>query len=71
MKVLILAAVLKGKIELLLKLLGTHLQIKFLIIAALALVVNVARFWIDLKNKQHPQKVMDFLEIFSPFFIPV
>ncbi|XP_059620405.1 uncharacterized protein LOC132264295 isoform X1 [Phlebotomus argentipes] len=58
MKLLLLGAIVKGKIELLLKLLSAHLQLKFLAIAAIGLLVNVARFWIDLKKGHHPQKVI-------------
>lgn len=57
MKLLLIGAVLKSKIELLLKILGTHLQIKFFIISVISLIVNIARFWVDLKRSQNPQKV--------------
>ncbi|XP_055911854.1 uncharacterized protein LOC129945910 isoform X2 [Eupeodes corollae] len=50
MKLALLGGFLKAKIELLLKILGTHLQIKFLAIAAVGLLINIARFWIDLKR---------------------
>ncbi|XP_055686601.1 uncharacterized protein LOC129791945 isoform X3 [Lutzomyia longipalpis] len=56
MKLLLLGAIVKGKIELLLKLLSAHLQLKFLAIAAIGLLVNIARFWIDLKKGHSPQK---------------
>lgn len=55
MKLFFLGTIIKSKIELLLKVLSFKLQIKFLVIAAVNLVINLARFWIDLKNK--PQKV--------------
>ncbi|XP_055686599.1 uncharacterized protein LOC129791945 isoform X1 [Lutzomyia longipalpis] len=58
MKLLLLGAIVKGKIELLLKLLSAHLQLKFLAIAAIGLLVNIARFWIDLKKGHSPQKVI-------------
>lgn len=57
MKLLLIGAVLKAKIELLLKIIATHLQIKFFIVAVIGLVVNIARFWVDLKRGQQPQKV--------------
>lgn len=57
MKLLLIGAVLKAKLEFLLKILATHLQIKFFIVALLGLVVNVARFWFDLKKGHNPQKV--------------
>lgn len=57
MKLLLIGAVLKAKLELFLKLLATHLQIKFFIIALIGLFINVAKFWIDLKRGHSPQKV--------------
>lgn len=57
MKILLIGAVLKAKIELLLKIIATHLQVKFFIIAVIGLVVNIARFWVDLKRGHQPQKV--------------
>lgn len=57
MKLLMIGAVLKAKIELLLKIVTTHLQIKFFVVAFLGLIINLARFWIDLKRGQQPQKV--------------
>uniref|UniRef100_A0A8D8HBQ8 (northern house mosquito) hypothetical protein n=1 Tax=Culex pipiens TaxID=7175 RepID=A0A8D8HBQ8_CULPI len=56
MKLFILGAALKGKIELLLKILSFHLQLKFFAIAAIGLLINIARFWIDIKKQPHPQK---------------
>jgi hypothetical protein len=55
MKMFFLGAILKSKIEMLLKILSFHLQVKFLAIALINMVINLARFWIDLKK--HPQKV--------------
>lgn len=57
MKLLLIGAVLKAKIELFLKLLATHLQIKFFIVALIGLFLNIAKFWIDLKRGHSPQKV--------------
>lgn len=57
MKILLIGAVLKAKIELLLKIIATHLQVKFFIIAVIGLIVNIARFWVDLKRGHQPQKV--------------
>lgn len=57
MKLLLIGAVLKAKIELLLKIIATHLQIKFFVVAVIGLIVNIARFWVDLKRGQTPQKV--------------
>ncbi|XP_031635210.1 uncharacterized protein LOC116348340 isoform X2 [Contarinia nasturtii] len=56
MKLLLIGAVLKAKIELLLKIIATHLQIKFFVVAVIGLIVNIARFWVDLKRGQTPQK---------------
>jgi hypothetical protein len=55
MKMFFLGAVLKSKIEMLLKVLSFHLQLKFFAIALINMVINLARFWIDLKKQ--PQKV--------------
>lgn len=54
MKLFFLGAILKSKIEMLLKILSFHLQLKFFAIALINMVINLARFWIDLKK--HPQK---------------
>ncbi|XP_055607670.1 uncharacterized protein LOC129755278 isoform X2 [Uranotaenia lowii] len=58
MKLFILGAVLKSKIELLLKVLSFHLQLKFFAIAFIGMLINIARFWIDLKKSPSPQKVI-------------
>ncbi|XP_075988441.1 uncharacterized protein LOC142984589 isoform X5 [Anticarsia gemmatalis] len=60
LKMLVLGSVLKAKISLLLQFLSYKLQLKFFIIALLSLAVNVARFWLDLKNKNssQPQKII-------------
>ncbi|KAI8120894.1 hypothetical protein FF38_02477 [Lucilia cuprina] len=58
MKLMLLGSFLKAKIELLLKLLGAHLQIKFFAIALIGLLINIARFWIDVKRGGTPQKVV-------------
>jgi hypothetical protein len=55
MKMFFLGAILKSKIEMLLKILSFHLQVKFFAIALINMVINLARFWIDLKKA--PQKV--------------
>lgn len=57
MKVFMVGAALKAKLEMLLKLLSFHLQLKFFAIAAIGLIVNIARFWLDVKKGQAPQKV--------------
>lgn len=57
LKLVLLAAVLKVKLEFFLKVLATHLQVKFFIIAFLGLLLNAAKFWIDLKKGHSPQKV--------------
>ncbi|CAH2056628.1 unnamed protein product, partial [Iphiclides podalirius] len=59
LKLLILGAVLKAKIGTLLQILSFKLQVKFFIIALIGLGINLARFWVELKNKHHqPQKVI-------------
>ncbi|XP_055534853.1 uncharacterized protein LOC129724189 isoform X5 [Wyeomyia smithii] len=57
-KLFMLGAALKGKIELLLKILSFHLQLKFFAIAAIGLLINIARFWFDIKKQPQPQKVI-------------
>lgn len=58
MKLIPLALLLKSKLSFLLQLISTHLQVKFFIIAVISLMINVARFWIDLKKSHHPSKVI-------------
>lgn len=55
MKMFFLGAIIKSKLEFLLKILSFKLQLKFFAIAAIGLLINIARFWIDLKKQ--PQKV--------------
>ncbi|EDW17592.2 uncharacterized protein Dmoj_GI12559 [Drosophila mojavensis] len=57
-KLLLIGSLLKAKIELLLKILGAHLQIKFFAIALIGLLINIARFWIDVKRGGAPSKVV-------------
>ncbi|CAK9798772.1 hypothetical protein ANTPLA_LOCUS1765 [Anthophora plagiata] len=52
-----LAMLFKAKLSLLLQLISTHFQLKFFAIAIISLVVNAAKFWLDLK-KAHPAKVI-------------
>lgn len=56
-KLLGLVMLMKAKIGLLLQLISTHFQLKFYAIAIISLLLNIARFWIDLK-KQGPTKVI-------------
>ncbi|XP_025992126.1 uncharacterized protein LOC105194223 [Solenopsis invicta] len=56
-KLLGLAMLLKAKLSLLLQLISTHFQFKFFIIAIISLILNAARFWIEIK-KNHPSKVI-------------
>ncbi|RVE41674.1 hypothetical protein evm_013678 [Chilo suppressalis] len=58
LKLLILGAVLKAKIGTLLQILSFKLQVKFFLIALIGLGINLARLWIDIKNKHNhqPQK---------------
>lgn len=57
-KLLILGAVIKAKLTLLLKLLAVKLQIKFFLVALAGLILNAARFYLDLKKGHQPQKVI-------------
>jgi len=56
-KFIMIGSFLKAKIELLLKILGAHLQVKFFAIALIGLLINIARFWIDVKRGSPPSKV--------------
>ncbi|KQS43492.1 midasin isoform X3 [Drosophila erecta] len=55
-KLIMIGSFLKAKIELLLKILGAHLQVKFFAIALIGLLINIARFWIDVKRGSPPSK---------------
>lgn len=57
MKLFIIGAALKAKIELLLKILSFKLQLKFFAVALIGLLINIARFWLDFKKQPSPQKV--------------
>ncbi|XP_072749208.1 uncharacterized protein [Anoplolepis gracilipes] len=56
-KLLALAMLIKAKIGLLLQLISTHFQLKFFVIAIISLILNAARFWIEIKKNQ-PSKVI-------------
>lgn len=55
---IILGIVLKAKITLLLKALSAALQVKFFLVALAGLILNAARFYLDLKKGHQPQKVI-------------
>ncbi|XP_011503475.1 PREDICTED: uncharacterized protein LOC105366657 isoform X1 [Ceratosolen solmsi marchali] len=57
-KLLLIVMLLKSKISLLLQLLSTHFQVKFFLIAILSLLMNAARFWLDIKKGHRPSKVI-------------
>ncbi|KAK2588994.1 hypothetical protein KPH14_001843 [Odynerus spinipes] len=57
-KLMALAMMFKAKITLLLQLISTHLQAKVFFIAVMSLLLNAAKFWIDLKKNHSPQKVI-------------
>lgn len=56
-KLLGLVMLMKAKIGLLLQLISTHFQLKFFVIAIISLILNAARFWIEIKKNQ-PSKVI-------------
>ena len=58
MKLVALVLLLKSKLNLILKLISTHLQVKFFFIAVISLLINIARFWLDFKKSHHPSKVI-------------
>lgn len=55
-KLLGLAMLLKAKLSLILQLISTHFQFKFFVIAIISLLLNAARFWIEIKKS--PSKVI-------------
>lgn len=55
-KLLGLAMLLKAKLSLVLQLISTHFQFKFFVIAIISLILNAARFWIEIKKS--PSKVI-------------
>ncbi|EFA06938.1 uncharacterized protein LOC103313673 [Tribolium castaneum] len=57
-KLIIIGIVLKAKITLLLKALSAALQVKFFLVALAGLILNAARFYLDLKKGHQPQKVI-------------
>ncbi|XP_058806679.1 uncharacterized protein LOC131673044 [Phymastichus coffea] len=57
-KLMMIGMLVKSKIGLLLQLLSTHFQVKFFVIAILGLMINAARFWLDLKKSFKPSKVI-------------
>ncbi|KAM3955613.1 uncharacterized protein ACR2FA_010481, partial [Aphomia sociella] len=59
LKLLLLGAVLKAKIGTILQILSFKLQVKFFILALIGLGINLAKLWIEIKNKhkEQPQKV--------------
>lgn len=57
-KLLSLAMLFKAKLSLLLQLISNHVQLKFFAIAIISLVINAARFWLDLKKSHPPAKVI-------------
>lgn len=57
-KLFLIGALLKAKLTLLLKLLSAALQVKFFLVALAGLILNAARFYLDLKKGHHPQKVI-------------
>ncbi|XP_059062582.1 uncharacterized protein LOC131855344 [Achroia grisella] len=60
LKLLLLGAVLKAKIGTILQILSFKLQVKFFILALIGLGINLAKLWIEIKNKhkEHPQKII-------------
>ncbi|XP_044266064.1 uncharacterized protein LOC123012240 [Tribolium madens] len=57
-KLIIIGIVLKAKLTLLLKALSAALQVKFFLVALAGLILNAARFYLDLKKGHQPQKVI-------------
>ena len=57
-KLIVIGLIIKAKITLLLKMLSAALQVKFFLVALAGLILNAARFYIDLKKGHQPQKVI-------------
>lgn len=57
-KLMMLGMMIKSKIGLLLQLISTHFQMKFFVIAVFSLLINIARFWMDVKRSSKPSKVI-------------
>lgn len=58
-KIGILAAVVIGKITLLIKIFEAALKFKFLLVAAGSFVTNLVKFWLDMKsNKHHDETIV-------------
>ncbi|RZC40222.1 hypothetical protein BDFB_003128 [Asbolus verrucosus] len=57
-KLILIGLALFLKLKLLLKLLAAALQVKFFLVALAQLILNAARFYLDLKKKHQPQKVI-------------
>ncbi|XP_044739716.1 uncharacterized protein LOC123301053 [Chrysoperla carnea] len=57
LKLYIAATAIRMKVEFLLKLLSAHLQIKFFLIALVGLLINLYKFFIELKKHHHESKI--------------
>ncbi|CAB0042044.1 unnamed protein product [Trichogramma brassicae] len=57
-KAMMVGMMVKAKLSLLLQLISTHFQFKFYMIAIISLLINMARFWLDLKKSHRPSKVI-------------
>ncbi|KAL7305167.1 hypothetical protein TKK_0002563 [Trichogramma kaykai] len=57
-KAMMVGMMVKAKLSLLLQLISTHFQFKFYMIAIISLLINIARFWLDLKKSHRPSKVI-------------
>lgn len=57
-KVVLAGAAIKSKIDILIKMISVHFQIKFFVVALVGLLINVFKFFVDLKHKHPSQKVL-------------
>lgn len=55
----------KAKIELILAIIATKVQIKFFIVAIVGLIINIASFYIGYKRGDAPQQMVCILISFS------
>lgn len=60
MKFVTIGIILFSKVGLMFKLLHSHLQIKFLTIAAISLILQILKFWLDIKTGYNPPRYLHY-----------
>lgn len=56
-KLVLIALLIKHKLKMLLTAFQTFLQFKAVLLATIYVLIHVAKLWIEIKHKHHPQKV--------------